>query len=222
MDAGANNAALARVIESFSAVDYAAPRILALFSAALTAADPDITRSAVTLCRSHSIPRFHLYELVLQSYLFLGFPRMIEGADILQSSWPTPAVQADCGPVGAEEARLWYTRGDQLCRRVYDSAYEPLRKRVESFAPEIFRWMIFEGYGKVLSRHQLDVVTRECSIVACLVMDNRPRQLHSHIKGALNVGAPPLLILSVIEDLRDASPSGYESSKWICGRLRIG
>ena len=82
--------------------------------------------------------------------------------------------------------------------------------------------MIFEGYGKVLSRHQLDMPTREGSIVACLIVDNRPRQLHSHIKGALNVGVPAELVHAIIDDLCDVSPSGCESAREICRKLGIG
>lgn len=221
MKAGADTAALVRLLKSFSAHDHYRPRILALFSATVATADHDAMSEAILLCRTSDIERAALYELVLQSYLFLGFPRMLEAADLLHTQWPDTPHEPDCGPVGAEEARLWYTRGDQLCRRVYDSTYEPLRRRVESFAPEIFRWMIFEGYGKVLSRHQLDMITRECSIVACLIIENMPRQLHSHIKGALNVGADPKLVSSVIEDLREIAPVGYHSAKRICEKLGV-
>jgi 4-carboxymuconolactone decarboxylase len=46
-----------------------------------------------------------------------------------------------------------------------------------------------DGYGRTLSRPQLDLVRREFCSVAMLVPQDAPRQLHSHLKGALNAGA---------------------------------
>jgi 4-carboxymuconolactone decarboxylase len=85
-------------------------------------------------------------------------------------------------------------------------------------APEVFRWMIIEGYGKVLSRPALDIVSREVSIVAFLMMEDRCKQLRSHIIGALNIGAPMEMILLVVDDIGAAAGSGYKSSKAIISR----
>lgn len=49
--------------------------------------------------------------------------------------------------------------------------------------------MIVEGYGKVLSRPQLGTVERELCTVAALTVMSKERQLLSHIKGSLNIGA---------------------------------
>jgi 4-carboxymuconolactone decarboxylase len=51
--------------------------------------------------------------------------------------------------------------------------------------------MVVEGYGKVLGRPGLDLATRELCIIALLVVLNAPRQLYSHLRGALNAGAHP-------------------------------
>jgi alkylhydroperoxidase/carboxymuconolactone decarboxylase family protein YurZ len=51
------------------------------------------------------------------------------------------------------------------------------------------RWMIVEGYGKVLSRPGLDLATRELCIVALLAPQDAAPQLYSHLRGALNAGA---------------------------------
>lgn len=222
MDAGANKAALEERIRSFSVTDYAAERTLSLFSASIAVADPQIITDAISLYRRNCPSRSPLYELVLQSYLFLGFPRMLEAADLLHQAWPEPVDHhTNDEPVSPEETRSWYIRGDKLCRRVYDKNYTALRRRVESFAPDVFRWMILEGYGKVLSRPALDIVSRECAIVACLVVENRPRQLHSHIRGALNVGADRELVRLVIEDLRDVHADGWAAACDILKKLEM-
>ena len=93
-----------------------------------------------------------------------------------------------------------------------------LKERVESFAPDIFRWMIVEGYGKVLSRDHVDIVDRELSIVAMLTMENKAKQLHSHILGARNVGAEEQLIRQVIEDIGMAAGDGYQTALAIIAR----
>ena len=49
--------------------------------------------------------------------------------------------------------------------------------------------MVVEGYGKVLGREGLDLRDRELCIVALLAVQGAPRQLFSHIRGALNAGA---------------------------------
>lgn len=49
--------------------------------------------------------------------------------------------------------------------------------------------MVVEGYGKVLGRPGLDLPVRELCIVALLAVLGAPRQLHSHLRGALNAGA---------------------------------
>jgi alkylhydroperoxidase/carboxymuconolactone decarboxylase family protein YurZ len=99
-----------------------------------------------------------------------------------------------------------------LYKRVYDSNAERLRAHVENMAPEIFRWMIVEGYGKVLSRPGLNIIDRETSIIAFLTMENRRKQLFSHIRGALNVGAGAEIVRLVVDDIGDAAGDGYKTA----------
>ncbi len=49
--------------------------------------------------------------------------------------------------------------------------------------------MVAGGYGRVIGRPGLALVVRELCIAALLAAWNAPRQLHSHLRGALNVGA---------------------------------
>ncbi len=50
--------------------------------------------------------------------------------------------------------------------------------------------MVVEGYGKILGRPGLALVVRELCVVACLAVTGATKQLYSHLRGALNVGAP--------------------------------
>jgi 4-carboxymuconolactone decarboxylase len=59
--------------------------------------------------------------------------------------------------------------------------------------------MIVEGYGKVLARPGLDLARRELCIVAVCAATGQERQLHAHLRGALNVGAAPAEIEEVLQ-----------------------
>ena len=121
--------------------------------------------------------------------------------------------------VTPDESQRWYENGLTLCKRVYSDTYESLRQHVESIAPDVFRWMIIEGYGKVLSRPGVSAVDRELAIVTSLIIENRPRQLHSHLIGAVNVGTDPNLIRRIIEDHKETAPSGYKTALSLLDRI---
>ncbi|HEX5871745.1 MAG TPA: carboxymuconolactone decarboxylase family protein, partial [Longimicrobium sp.] len=65
-----------------------------------------------------------------------------------------------------------------------------LRENVRGLHPDVDGWMVTGGYGRVIGRPGLDLATRELCIAALLAVWNVPRQLHSHLRGALNAGAP--------------------------------
>jgi 4-carboxymuconolactone decarboxylase len=221
MISASQTAAFSRALEQFKPESDGQTRLLAYFSVPVAWADDSLMRSAVEVAQTAGVSRAALYEIVLQSYLFLGFPRMLIAAESLEAAWPTRGEARPLEPISDGEAQEWFERGELLCRRVYDSTYEMLRDSVLSKSPEIFRWMIFEGYGKVLSRPGLPVVDRELSIVAFLMAENRPRQLHSHIKGALNVGASEDLVRRVVLELESIVPDGYRAAMEIFDRLGL-
>ena len=76
-----------------------------------------------------------------------------------------------------------------MCRVVYGGQYERLRENVRALHPAMERWMVVEGYGKVLGRPGLDLRVRELCIIVILAVQGVPRQLYSHIRGAVNAGA---------------------------------
>ena len=209
------------ILSAFQPSRFAASRALALYSAAITLSTEDQLTAAARMCTEHAVAREQLYETVLQSYLFLGFPRMLFAAQCLQALYPQTPVAANDSLVSEVSPERWLERGRELCRRVYDGNYEALKARVENMAPEIFLWMELEGYGKVLSRPGLDVVDRELAIVAVLTVENRRAQLHSHLRGALNVGAVPEVLLDVLDDLRPIAPDGYATAHELLPRLGV-
>jgi alkylhydroperoxidase/carboxymuconolactone decarboxylase family protein YurZ len=106
-----------------------------------------------------------------------------------------PVDELHYNPVNIES---WRSRGATLCRKIYGRQYESLMQRVSRMAPELSDAMIVEGYGKVLSRTELDTGLRELCVVAILIVKNRPRQLLSHSLGALRLGVHPEKIRDVL------------------------
>lgn len=204
---------------SFQYGQDAVSRLLAGYSAAIALADEPCLDASVQMGRGHSVGHGEFYEIVLQSYLFLGFPRMLQAADHLAGCYSEVHRPVNTRPISPEESKEWFENGQRLYRRVYDDKYQALQERVESIAPEVFRWMLIEGYGKVLSRPGLSAVDRELAIVASLLIENRPRQLHSHLKGAANVGANPILIRRIIEDHKETAPNGYQTALSLLDRI---
>jgi len=151
-------------------------------------------------------------EAILQSYLFLGYPSALAAFRVwreVSGSPPPPRRERD--------AADWHTRGEALCRAVYGTQYEALRRNVGALHPELGDWMLWEGYGKVLGREGLTFPRRELCIVALLAVSWAPEQLHSHLRGAIAVGIDPETVesaLSVVDEYM--SPRARESAqaKW--------
>lgn len=196
-------------------------RYLSLFSAIIAVGDEHLTESAIGCLYERGMDREALYEAILQSYLFLGFPRMIEAALAFNRVIGNMTGHCSLEAVTPEESGEWFERGINLCRRVYGKNYEVLRKRFLEVSPEIFRWMVIEGYGKVLCRPGMTHIERELAEVAALIVDRRERQLVSHILGSLNVGAEMPLIRIINRDIRPlAGETAHELANRVIRRIQ--
>jgi 4-carboxymuconolactone decarboxylase len=140
-------------------------------------------------------------EVLLQSYLFLGYPAALNALSLWRRRTglrPAPAREG--------EPALWARRGAQVCGAVYGDHYEALRQLMAGIHPDLDRWAVTEGYGKVLGRPALDLRTRELCIAAQLAGTTASRQLHSHLRGCLNVGASVADVDSMLEAVRELIP----------------
>ena len=127
-------------------------------------------------------------EVILQSYLFAGFPRALNAAREWRKVSGREAPHFDEGE-RLDRADEWRRQGEETCAVVYGPFYEKLRNNIRALHPALDAWMIVEGYGKVLSRPALDLARRELCIVAACAATGQDRQLHSHLHGALHAGA---------------------------------
>ena len=139
-------------------------------------------------------------EVILQSYLFAGFPRTLNAARTWRAVSGTLAPKAD-STASVSNGPLWEQRGEQTCEIVYGESYKLLRENIQKLHPALDAWMITDGYGKVLSRPQLELGTRELCIVAACAATGQQRQLHSHLHGALNAGVSRERLASAIDSL---------------------
>lgn len=134
-------------------------------------------------------------EALLQSYLFVGFPIALQAF----AMWRERTGLAAPPRPGRDTPTKWHARGEQVCETVYAGQYDKLRQNISRLHPDMERWMLEEGYGKVLSRPGMDLRLRELCIIGVLVGLDAPQQLYSHLRGALNAGATPEDVEAAVE-----------------------
>ena len=151
---------------------------------------------------AREVPPTWVEELVLQSYLFAGFPRALNAAREWRRASGRRAPDADEG-VDFGRADTWRARGEVTCATVYGPFYEKLRVNIRELHPALDAWMVVEGYGKVLGRPALDLLRRELCIVATCAVARQDRQLHSHLHGALHAGGTPAQVRETLDVVAD-------------------
>jgi 4-carboxymuconolactone decarboxylase len=141
-------------------------------------------------------------EIILQSYLFAGFPRALNASrtwrSVSDASAPPSDWESDNG-----DLETWRERGLRTCEIVYGDSFERLRRNIKALHPALDDWMIVDGYGKVLSRPGVDLRTRELCVVAACAVAGQQRQLHAHLRGALNAGAGLEEVAATLDAIAD-------------------
>ena len=170
--------------------------------AALAARDQDALTASMRALRDAVDPGA-VEEALLQSYLFVGYPVALNALTLWRELSGRPAPAA-----AGEDWTLWTERGPEVCRRVYGDRYEELLENVRAVHPDMERWMVAEGYGKVLGRKGLELKERELCIVALLAVLDTPRQLYSHLRGAHAVGASEGEIEAALAEARPFADDG--------------
>ncbi len=174
-------------IDSLGALE-ASTRELVRLSARLAVGSEGDLRGAMGRAVSAALDPVWVDEVILQTYLFCGFPRALNAA----REWRRASQRA--APAADEDAEMvnvqaWRERGEETCAIVYGDMYERLRFNIRELHPALDAWMIVDGYGKVMARPGLDLKRRELCIVAVCAVLEQQRQLHAHLYGALNAGA---------------------------------
>ena len=186
-------------------------------AAAVIAAGDELAVRAALANASATVKNEWIEELILQSYLFCGFPRALNA----MREWRRLTNEPPVSFADTRSVAEWRRRGEETCRLVYGEMYERLRVNIRDLHPELDEWMIVEGYGKVLSRPGLDLARRELCIVAACAASKQDRQLHSHLHGALNVGVAANVITEALDALaQDVPASGIATAKLLWRRVQ--
>jgi 4-carboxymuconolactone decarboxylase len=173
-------------------------RFLISIAACVASGKWRLFRHLIDEALAEKVPMSRIYEVILQSYLFLGYPKALEGMKIFREVCDNTYQPSNIN-YSFRYWSEWKIRGIVLCEKVYGKNFDMLMKRVKEISPELSDWMIVEGYGKVLSRGVLAGVIRELCNVAVLLVTSDINQLHSHIRGAKNLGAGKTDIKAAIE-----------------------
>jgi 4-carboxymuconolactone decarboxylase len=154
-----------------------------------------------------------LREAALQLFLVAGFQASVEAAFLIKD------VYGDGMPsLGEHPEKLGIVdlmeRGYRLQSKVYRENIEKLRSNMQAISPELSEWTVLVGYGLVLSRNGIAESWRELFEIGVLAAQGFPRQLHSHIKGALHLGATSAEVELVLRIVELVCPPDKSQSAW--------
>ena len=149
--------------------------------------------------RSHAlrVPVTLLREAALRTHLFSGFPRAIEAFHALTEAtgeFESPESGSRCSSADPSP-----DAGRAAFERIYRDQADGVRRLLHSFSPVFERAVIEDAYGRILSRPELDPRLGELMAVCSLTALQLPRQLRSHLEGALRCGATREEVIEVIE-----------------------
>ena len=187
-------------LPSASTLDAETVALIRLSGVIAAGTEPQV-RDALVRAATECRPEW-VEEVVLQSYLFAGFPRALNASREWRRISGRRAPATDEGEDFGKAAR-WRAEGEETCATVYGPFYERLRHNIRELHPALDAWMIVEGYGKVLSRPALDLKRRELCIVSACATARQDRQLHSHLHGAIHAGASPAEVAAALDAIAD-------------------
>lgn len=160
---------------------------LARLAAGIAKGGEDLLRGRFRAAQGAGVPNRWIEELLLQSFLNVGYPLTLAAFGVWREL--VPAV-SDEGGEALEHAKHaeWRARGEGAAGEVYGRTYQKLLANLRALHPAIEHLVVTDAYGKILARPGMDAKWRELGTLAAITMIEAPRQLHAHLRGALNVG----------------------------------
>lgn len=171
-------------------------KILALITASVVLRKEKFFRLLLNYAKLKKINCNKIYEAILQTYLFAGFPIALISLSIFNEYFPA------CHNDDVKQENKNFDKiGEATCRKIYGNKFEKLISNTKKFSPELAEWLIVEGYGKVLSRDVLSLQERELINISVLTALKFENQLYSHISGAYRLNAKISTIKEIISSL---------------------
>ncbi len=175
-------------------------RFISSVSCLQASGDSDKLTAILKLAIEDSGDLADIYEVLLQGYLFCGYPRAIESFFCLSEALSS-RDDLDPGnytPSHLEQSETLIERGIETHRKVHGKNFEKMRNKISALCPDLGYLMIAEGYGHILSRRDLELKARELAVVSSISAIGSDRQLNSHIRGCRNVGCEDIEIYESI------------------------
>ncbi len=163
--------------------------------------------------RSAGFDRIALRETALQLFILSGFQTSLEAFFQIREVYGE-TIAPDLEELGEPDARLWTSRGLDLQEKVYAAATPKLRENLKNISPELGEWTVSIGYGLVMCRPGLPAHHRELLEIAVLAVQGFPRQLHSHLRGALNLGSSREEVETILMLCDLFMDENYRRSAW--------
>jgi 4-carboxymuconolactone decarboxylase len=167
----------------------AATLALVRIATATATGDEATLRERMIAARAADVPAGWVEELLLQSFLNVGYPLTLVAFAVWREVAGPPKETGGGEPIAHAEWARWTERGVKACAEVYGRTYHKLLVNLRALHPAIEPLVVVDAYGKILSRPGLDTKRRELCTLAAIAMLNAPRQLHAHLRGALNTGS---------------------------------
>jgi 4-carboxymuconolactone decarboxylase len=153
---------------------------------AVATGDTAALRERLVAARAAEVPARWVDELLLQSLLNVGYALGLQAFGVWRELGPVPETGE---PLSHETWREWAARGARVCAHVYGRTYHKLLVNLRALHPALEALVLVDAYGKLIGRDGLDLKRRELCTVAEIAVLDTPRQLHAHLRGALNSGA---------------------------------
>jgi len=162
---------------------------LALVRVAMAVArgDERAIRDRMQGARGAGVKTLWMEELLLQSLLNVGYPLALAAFGVWREVVGEAPVDGGESLLHGEHGR-WAKRGEEKCAEVYGRTYHKLLMSLRALHPALEALVVVDAYGKLLGRSGLDSARREICTLAAITMLHAPRQLHAHLRGALNLG----------------------------------
>ena len=155
---------------------------------AIALGDDGKQRDRMRAARGSGIPSLWIEELLLQSFLNVGYPLSLAAFGVWREVAGPAADTGGGEPLDHAGWERWAARGAETCAQVYGRTYHKLLLNLRALHPAIESLVVIDAYGKILGRAGFDAKRREICTLAAIAMLNAPRQLHAHLRGALNLG----------------------------------
>src|SRR3989441_13294327 len=169
-------------------------------AAALAEGRIAVLRERLDAARAAGVPDLWVDELLLQSLLIVGYPLTLVAFGVWREVTGALAERPEASgeALAHEDWQSWAERGKQVCAGVYGRAYHKLLLNLRALHPALEDLVLVDAYGKVIGRPGLDLKRRELCTVAAIAVLGTAKQLHSHLRGALNTGATPAEVDDVL------------------------